>query len=358
MYKTGDLAKWLPDGKILFTGRNDDQVKIRGYRIELAEIEHALTQIPGIAQACVLVRERQTSSGSSKYLAGYYVLNQDNPPDGATLSEQLRQTLPDYMVPQTLVQMDSFPLTSNAKLDKKAFPDPEPDTEKNGYAAPQNEAQETICSIWQEVLGITPVGITDDFFRIGGNSILAIQASHRMSTALEYEVKVADLFRYKSPAQLSDMLKKDARIKIVKTSAPSAVLSFAQERLWFIEQYEQGTNTYNMPMVFELAEGTDIEGIRYALGKIMQRHEVLRSTIEQDDQQQGIQVLHHEPLDTGLVLLADEKELNAVITEDINLPFNLATEYPIRTRFYQLENGRKTLLLINTHHIVSDGWSS
>ncbi|WP_158622663.1 condensation domain-containing protein, partial [Pedobacter sp. KBW06] len=135
-------------------------------------------------------------------------------------------------------------------------------------------------------------------------------------------------------------------------------LSPAQERLWFIEQYEQGTNAYNIPIVSELAEGTDIEGIRYALSKIMQRHEVLRSTIEQDDQQQGIQVLHHEPLNTGLVLLADEKELNAVITEDINLPFNLATEYPIRTRFYQLENGRKTLLLINTHHIASDGWSS
>ncbi|RQO63978.1 hypothetical protein DBR43_33155 [Pedobacter sp. KBW06] len=206
MYKTGDLAKWLPDGKILFTGRNDDQIKIRGYRIELAEIEHALIQIPGIAQACVLVRERQTSSGSSKYLAGYYVLNQDNLPDNASLSEQLRETLPDYMVPQMLVRMDSFPLTNNAKLDKKAFPDPEPDTREDDYTAPQNEVQDSICSIWQEVLGITRVGITDDFFRIGGNSILAIQASHRMSTALGYEVKVADIFKSKNIEALSKAL--------------------------------------------------------------------------------------------------------------------------------------------------------
>ncbi|RQO64381.1 hypothetical protein DBR43_33020, partial [Pedobacter sp. KBW06] len=268
----------------------------------------------------------------------------------------VRKVLPDYMVPTALVQMDSFPLTTNSKLDRRALPDPETgDGDK--YVAPQNETQTGICNIWQEVLGISNVGIDDDFFQVGGNSILAIQASHRMTAALAYEVKVADLFRYKTPAKLSENLDKKALLKIDRIAGTSAPLSFAQERLWFIEQYEQGTNAYHMPMVLELTADCDIEGLRYALGKIVDRHEVLRSIIKQDDRQQGIQVVQQDQLQIEQLQLSTLEDLEAMISKDINHPFNLTAEYPIRVRFYDVKDEERTVILINTHHIASDGWS-
>ncbi|MEP7107701.1 MAG: amino acid adenylation domain-containing protein [Ferruginibacter sp.] len=199
LYKTGDLVRWLPDGNLEYIGRNDDQVKIRGFRIELGEVEHALSQIRGIRQSCVLAKERETGSGIDKYLVGYYVPdNSDDTITPAVITEKLSQSLPGYMVPGSLVAMESFLLTINGKLDKKALPDPRFIAPREEYVAPTNEIEMEICKIWKKVLGLERVGITDDFFRIGGNSILAIQLSYRMSNALGYDVKVADLFRLKS----------------------------------------------------------------------------------------------------------------------------------------------------------------
>jgi amino acid adenylation domain-containing protein len=198
LYKTGDLVRWLSDGNLEYVGRNDDQVKIRGYRIELGEIEHALAQVPGIKQSCVLVKERETESGSTKYLVGYYVLDTAKILTQEVIQEKLSTVLPEYMVPTAFVAMDSFPLTINGKLDKRALPDPDFQTSGQHYVAPTNETEIALCSLWQEVLGLKKVGITDDFFRIGGNSILAIQVSHKMSRALGCDVKVSDVFRYKS----------------------------------------------------------------------------------------------------------------------------------------------------------------
>jgi acyl-coenzyme A synthetase/AMP-(fatty) acid ligase len=199
LYKTGDLVRWLADGNLEFIGRNDDQVKIRGYRIELGEIEHALSKIPGIKQSCVLAKERKTEGGVSKYLVGYYV------PDDSTIGaltqasamENLCRSLPEYMVPAVLVEMSSFPLTINGKLDKRSLPNPD-FTSSQEYILPVTDAEITACKIWQEVLGLERVGLTDDFFKIGGNSILAIQVSHRMSKELGCNFKVADVFKQKN----------------------------------------------------------------------------------------------------------------------------------------------------------------
>jgi acyl-coenzyme A synthetase/AMP-(fatty) acid ligase len=198
LYKTGDLVRWLADGNLEYIGRNDEQVKIRGYRIELAEIEHALTNIPGIKQSCVLAKERKTGSGMSRYLAGYYLLDNDNQDLTQTIIlDKLSRILPDYMVPTALLEVKFFPLTINGKLDKKALPDPDFNSSEH-YLAPTNEIEVTLCGIWQDVLGLEKVGITDDFFRIGGNSILAIQVSHRMSKVLDRDIKVADIFKSKN----------------------------------------------------------------------------------------------------------------------------------------------------------------
>ena len=268
------------------------------------------------------------------------------------------------MVPSILVAMKSFPLTVNGKLDKHALPDPNFSSSEE-YVAPTTDTQTAICNIWQQVLGLDKVGITDDFFRIGGNSILAIQASHRMTKALECEVKVADVFKHKSPSQLLAHSAGQTQINIPKTDTNPSALSFAQERLWFIEQYEQGTNAYHMPAVFELDKNTDIAGMKYALTQIVSRHKVLRSTIQQGDNQQGIQIIHDQHLPIEQVSLTNNDDLETLIKEDINSPFDLSADYPVRVKFYSIQSEtsetdpplNRTILLVNTHHIASDGWS-
>ena len=366
LYKTGDLVRWLSDGSLEFIGRNDDQVKIRGYRIELGEISSALAKVPGIIQSCVLVRERNAELGSNKYLVGYYVLNNGQEPiSQAQILKQLSAVLPNYMLPSALVQMPSFPLTINGKLDKRAFPDPQLGHSKE-YVAPVTEAETDTCRIWQQILGLDRVGVTDDFFRVGGNSIQAIQVSHQMSKVLGWDVRVADIFKCKTPSRLLAHNMAKTQIIIAKASENPATLSFAQERLWFIEQYEEGTNAYHIPEILELEKNTEIPGLKYAIQQIVGRHEVLRSTIDHSNDHGGIQVVHNAPLlfEEESILASDD--FDALIRRDISRPFDLKTEYPIRVKFYRILSAKaelgkkldKTILFINTHHIASDAWSN
>ncbi len=363
LYKTGDLVRWLPNGNLEYLGRNDDQVKIRGYRIELAEIEHALTQLKGIKQACVLAKERQTDAGNSKCLVAYYVLNKiDENLSTTAIQQLLSQSLPEYLIPAAFTAMEAFPLTINGKLDKRALPDPDFSASEEEYIAPVTELEKEACNIWQTLLGVERIGMTNDFFRTGGNSILAIQASHRMSKALACDVKVADVFKYKTIAEILAYSIGKTQVNISKTNAKQTVLSFAQERLWFIEQYEEGTNAYHLPNVYELDEHTDKEGIKYALQQIVSRHEVLRSMIDQNEKQEGIQRIHDEALVVEEIRLTDTDDYESLIKNEINRPFELSKEYPIRVKLYTIGSttesaADRTFLLINIHHIASDGWS-
>jgi amino acid adenylation domain-containing protein len=204
LYKTGDLARWSFDGDLNYVGRNDDQVKIRGHRIELGEIEHALLNIEGIQQTCVLVKKRETDGGETKYLVAYYILDSEEQTlTAAVIQNRLSQVLPDFMVPSAFVATKSFSKTINGKLDKNAFPDPYINIAFDSIVAPTTEAEIVICDVWQKVLGLDKIGILDDFFELGGDSILAIQASHRMSKELKCNVKVADIFRFKSVSDLA-----------------------------------------------------------------------------------------------------------------------------------------------------------
>ena len=270
------------------------------------------------------------------------------------------------MVPDALVAVESFPLTINGKLDKGALPDPD-FCDEEGYVAPSTETERVICRIWEEVLGLERVGVRSDFFRIGGNSILAIQVSHRMSKALGCDVRVADVFKYKTIAEIISHSLGRTGIDIPKKDTTESALSFAQERLWFIEQYERGTNAYHMPVLLELDKSTDIAGVKYALQQVVSRHEVLRSTIVQGDHQRhGIQIVHEEPLFMEEVVLSNKEDYEPLIKEDVNRPFDLSGAYPLRVKFYRIQSEGtvteksgwdKTVLLINMHHIASDGWS-
>ena len=205
LYKTGDLVKWLPDGDIEYIGRKDGQVKIRGYRIELSEIEQALLKITGIQQSCVLVKNRKTSVGIDKYIVGYYVLDANRKLKERDITIALSKLLPSYLMPSSFLEMDNFPLTTNGKLDKKTFPDVEFTSQKT-YVAPSTTLEKELCNIWQEVIGLEKIGITDDFFKIGGNSILAIKLVSVIRSTLKKEVTVKQLFLHGTIRKLVEII--------------------------------------------------------------------------------------------------------------------------------------------------------
>ncbi|AJI74261.1 amino acid adenylation domain protein [Francisella philomiragia subsp. philomiragia ATCC 25015] len=238
LYKTGDLVRWLADGNIEYIGRNDDQVKIRGYRIELGEIENQLSSIAGIKQSCVLAK--QNKENDIKYLVGYYVADKDSSLTQESILTQLAKVLPEYMLPSILVELESMPLTVNGKLDRRALPDPE-FVNEDSYVVPTTELEITLCDIFAEVLGLEKVGVTDDFFRIGGNSILAIKLASKVTKVLDINISVADIFIYKNVSKLSSYISNNEidNIVISQANIDKYALSFAQERLWFIEQYEK-----------------------------------------------------------------------------------------------------------------------
>ncbi|MGB3463768.1 MAG: amino acid adenylation domain-containing protein [Cyclobacteriaceae bacterium] len=201
LYKTGDIVKWLPDGSLRFYGRNDDQVKILGYRIELTEIEQALTDLPGIKQACVLVKERVTENATLKYLLGYVVFDDDTLTEEKAM-QQLEETLPAYMVPSALIRMEEMPLTINGKIDKKKLPD---QATNLLIVSPQSDLEKSLCGIYAKILGlnIEEIGIHDNFFKLGGNSILAVRLKQKLNELPEFTtLSIADIFTYNTVSKL------------------------------------------------------------------------------------------------------------------------------------------------------------
>ncbi|MBJ6369821.1 phosphopantetheine-binding protein, partial [Snuella sedimenti] len=191
IYKTGDLARWLPDGELEYLGRKDDQVKIRGYRIELGEIENVLSQIEGVKGCCVLAKE---DTSGSKRLVGYVVAS--GAFDKDRIQESLKNSLPEYMVPMVWVEMESMPLTSSGKLDKKDLPDPDgSQLSTKVYVAPRNEIEAILAVIWETLLGVGRVGVYDNFFELGGHSLLAVRMISRMNKDLDIKLDIITVFK-------------------------------------------------------------------------------------------------------------------------------------------------------------------
>lgn len=361
MYRTGDSVRWQLDGTLKYISRNDEQVKVNGYRIELKEIEQALLKVKEINAACVVAKELQNNKTQSKSLVAYYVSDRILSYD--QIMSVLADQLPNYMVPLHYIALESIPLTVNGKVDKKALPDPDFTVSNSDFVAPSTPDEINLCEIWKEILGLGKVGVNDNFFSIGGNSMLAIQVSHLMSKALNKDVKIADIFKYKTIAHLIKFLNKEERLpSITKLSGSNSELSFSQERLWFIEQFEKGTSTYNVPLLYKLDHTINLSGINYALEKIVNRHKLFRSTIEYQTGQDSAQVvIHDRPLLVERIILSRTNDYFSSIKEALKRPFDLTAEYPIRAYIYTIAATESTpeeqLLLINAHHIVLDGWS-
>ncbi len=361
LYKTGDLVRYLPDGNIEYIGRNDFQVKIRGYRIELGEIETKLSAYPGIKQTIVLAKKQSLSK--TKYLVGYYVA--DEVIDQNILTSYLAEHLPEYMIPSVLVHLYKLPVTVNGKVDRDALPNPEY-TDDNTYQAPENELQKKLCTIYGEILelDVTKIGIDDDFFRLGGNSIAAIKLVSKLNKIMGTTLNVTGIFSHKTIRKLAVqlVLEPAATIKISapKISDPEQqVLSFAQERLWFIEAYEGGSNAYNIPVAFKLKHTTNIESLVSALKAIVNRHEVLRSFIKTNPEGTGYQIVQDEtkfPLVIERIEVTSLNELNTAIDKSSQHIFKLADEYPIKVTICNYAS--EVYVSIVIHHIAFDGWST
>ena len=272
LYRTGDLGRWRGDGVVEFLGRSDGQVKLRGLRIEPGEIEAALLEHGAVAQAAVVVwRERLVA----------YVVAREAPVAAAALRFHLAARLPAHMLPQGYVWLDALPRTPSGKLDRRALPEPVW-REAEGYQAPQGAVEELLAALWAELLGIARVGRHDNFFDLGGHSLLATRLVSRVRGGLGVELALRSVFEHPSLMGLAGVVSgagPAAGEALRPGPRPASLpLSFAQQRLWFLEQLEGGSS-YTVPMALRLAGPLDAAALRLALQAVVARHEALRTTL-------------------------------------------------------------------------------
>ena len=359
MYRTGDLARWTADGQVEYLGRADDQVKIRGYRIELGEVEAVLAGLPGVAQAAVAAREDQPGD---KRLAGYVVAVAGASLDPGGLREAAGRMLPGYMVPSAIMVLDALPLNANGKLDRRALPAPEYAT--GGGRAPATPAEQALCEVFAQVLGLDRVGVEGSFFDLGGHSVLATRLVSRIRVVLGVELPVRAVFEHPTPALLARALEgaEAARTALVPVPRPDRLpLSFAQQRLWFLEQFHGPGTVYNLPQAWRLTGRLDVGALAAALGDVVARHESLRTLIAVDEGQPYQQVIPAEQARAQVaaeftVAAAGRRELAGLVAAAAGHVFDLAAELPVRGWLLALSEDEHVLVLL-CHHIVGDGWS-
>ncbi|HEU4883028.1 MAG TPA: condensation domain-containing protein, partial [Longimicrobium sp.] len=388
LYRTGDLGRWREESALVrecvsaevdpeithsrtdalthsrtavieFLGRNDFQVKVRGFRIELGEIEARLREHEGVREAAAIARE---SEGPDRRLVAYWV------GDAIEIDElraHLSGRLPEHMVPAAYVHLDALPLTSNGKLDRRALPAPEGDAyARRGYEALRGETEQALAEIWGEVLGVERVGRHDHFFEVGGHSLLAVRLISRVRRALGVEVALGAVFERPVLHELAEALASARRAELPPIGRADRgarlPLSFAQARLWFLEQLGDLGDTYHVPTRLRLGGELDRAALRRALDAIVARHEALRTTFVEIDgepvqriaEEGRLHLLEHDlrgHLDT-------EAELRRLVAEESATPFDLEHGPLIRGRLVRMAQDDH-VLLITLHHIVSDGWS-
>ncbi len=376
MYRTGDLGRYGTDGAIEHLGRVDQQVKIRGHRTELGEIETVLASHDAVREAVVVV---QQDGANGKHLVGYVVLNESavgSPkPTGVMIKDYLRSRLPDYMIPALIVELDHMPLTPNGKLDRKGLPKPEDKNWglKNEYVAPRTGSQEVLAQIWASVLGIERVGIKDNFFDLGGHSLLATQLMARVRNAFQVEVPLNMLFEQVTVEGLSQSIEEVLRGGEVNAVQANPVvrrnaegkrrLSFAQQRLWFMNLLEPDSAFYNLPVALVLEGELNVAALHNSLLEVAQRHEILRTRFDINAAGEPEQfVLETLSMDLPVYEITGETEqekleiATRLAVQEAGHPFNLKTGPVIRAKLLRIAPDRH-LALFTLHHIVSDEWS-
>ncbi|HST60559.1 MAG TPA: amino acid adenylation domain-containing protein, partial [Longimicrobium sp.] len=366
-YRTGDRARWLADGTLEYLGRTDFQVKVRGFRIEPGEIEAALLEHPAVREAVVLAH----GSADARRLVAWTVA------DGigaAELRTHLLGHLPEHMVPSVFVPMDALPLTPSGKVDRRALPEPE-GTESAAYVAPRTQTEGVLAGIWAELLGAARVGAADRFFELGGHSLLATRVVSRVREDLGVELSVRAVFEHPSlesfAAEVDRLLRASAGTEAPpirpadrgEDGTADLPLTFAQERLWFVDQLEPGSAVYHMPFQYLLRGALDTDALRRALDEVARRHEVLRTSLPMTAEGTVQRIAPPAPVDLPLHDVSDVAEDERgeaalrIANEVATRGFDLAKGPLWRAALVRM-SGDEHLLLVNLHHVISDGWST
>ena len=375
MYRTGDLGRWV-GGVLRYVGRADSQVKLRGYRIELGEIEAALASHPRVREAAVAAR---ADAAGHKRLVAYVV------PDGAAgqenggresgaaeLKEYLSGALPEYMVPSQFVTLDALPLLPNGKIDRRALPEPgdSHDAGRDTFVAPRTPVEEVLCGMWAQVLGAQAVGTRDNFFDLGGHSLIATQLISRARQVFGVELPLRSLFESPTVEGLARTVEGLRGAGAVVAGPPTrrthvgrARLSFAQQRLWFLDRVEPGTPAYNLPAAVRLEGALDAAALERSLSEMVRRHESLRTTFAVEVGEPVQVVGPPSPLALPLTDLEHlpesrrEGEALRLTREETRRPFDLSAGPLLRARLLKLSD-EEHVLLLTMHHIIGDGWST
>ena len=364
LYKSGDLVRWLPEGKLEFLGRCDDQVKIRGFRVELQEIEHHLRRDGRVAQAVLVALE---DGDGAKRLVAYVVPagEFDHEALATQLIAALRHELPDYMVPSNIVVLDELPLSANGKVDRRRLPEP-------GFSStqvnrpPETETERRLVTLWSDLLKVSCDNVTTSFFELGGHSLLVTRLISAVNQAFSVHLKIADVFSHSTIRALAGLI--DTAIPGSTTPIPRLSretpppLSFAQLRLWLIDRLE-GSSQYNMPFAFRLRGVLDRQALQRTLDTIVARHEVLRSVYRTRDNGEAFVVVQSAcsiPLTEIDLMPLDmaerEEQVRALAAADAMRPFDLGSDLMLRVGLLALAE-QEHVLVFNMHHIASDGWS-
>lgn len=344
MYRTGDLVVWEADGTLQYISRADHQVKIRGFRIELGEIENALEAIDSVEQAVVMIREDQQDD---KRIVAYVIGSGTE----TQSKRQLAERLPDYMVPAHIIFLDAFPLTNNGKIDRKQLPKPAvTNIEKQ---EPHTPTEEAVCTLFKQILNIPSVGIDENFFQLGGHSLLATELLLKLRSMFSIDLSISNIFNKPTVQELASVIEQAKRRtfkQIGKQTIERIPLSHAQRSLWFIQQLEGASATYNIPLVYTFTEPIDTVKLTKAIEKVAEKHAILRTVYPAVD---GIPYQHI--LDETPSIFVEElsqDQIQPMIEKCIRYAFNLECEPGFRMTLIN-----KHILVVVFHHISADGWS-
>jgi len=376
MYRTGDLAYYRPDGQIVFVGRNDHQIKLRGFRIELEEVEQALRQHPEVAESVVIAAPAKGSGATpdDRHLVAYFVPT-DRRNGGVhptELSDFLKARLPIYMVPAAFIRLEKLPLTPSGKIDRRRLPEPTMDflVGSRPYVAPRHPTEEIIATFFCQILGLPQVGIHDNFFHLGGHSLLATRLLSRIRDTFQIDLEMQAIFEGPTVAEIAARVE-TARREQRGISAPAIQpvprdqdlpLSFAQQRLWFLDQLAPGQALYSIPTALRLKGKLNMRALEQSINELIRRHEVLRTTFDSRDGQ-PVQVIAPTlfllPQKVDLShLRPEQQELQAqqLIKTEAQRPFDLARG-PLLRILLIIYSDQDHIIVLTMHHIISDGWS-
>ncbi len=349
LFRTGDIGRYLPDGNIEYRGRRDHQVKVRGFRIELGEIETQLATHPQVDQAVAVASDNERGE---KQIVAYIVgdVSSDE------LREHLSRKLPSYMIPAALVFLDAFPLTASGKINRLALPRPGPAGRKE-FVAPRTRVEQILAGIWSDILNVAEIGINDDFFGLGGHSLLLARIAARVREAFDVDLSLRVLFEASTVAELAKKVETHVNEDApVLRRAREKTLSFAQERLWFFDQLEPGSGAYNIPRMLRLRGPLDVAALQRSVDAIVLRHEVLRTSFINDNGRPALSISENAAVQIELIDLSSDEQVQELASEEARRPFDLSRGPLLRMTLLQLGHDDH-VLLVTTHHIITDAWS-